>query len=583
MLSGQLLYDFVSFSLITFSAIAALAGFGYITARILKLEIFNFRIEQIWLGLAVVLTLIELFHFIVPINSTISFLFFTFGIFFLSIQPRKIPPNILKPTKNKKNFYLKIFLYIAFFITFGLWALKAMESPSNYDSGLYHFSSIRWIEEERLIAGLGNLHDRLAFNQSWFGLVAILNIFPYFQKGYAVAGIVIVLLGVTQVFLNSKKMGYVGLFFPILLYSILCNLKQISSPSPDIAVNIVQVVITILMTELLYKQNIDYKQSIGFHQQKEFLLATIAALCVALATIKLSGAAFAASALIASIYIFKHTNNYKLISYKLIFSVSTICVLLYLPHFIRGLYLSGAPLFPSSFGYSELKWSMNPDAIKNTSNWIYCWARSPGPDCFNALNNWSWLYNWWDKLPKKFTYILFFGSILLLSPLFIKKYFILNKARLLGAYIICIPPTLSLILWFFTAPDPRFLDAVSYIFLAIGFLVLSILSKKHQNQGFNQPIKKDIYILVFILLTGSYYQFTKISSKSLDKILSNGFQPIETIQILERSTKSGLKIYLPQNGDQCYDSPLPCAPYFNESLKLVIERDSYPLKYFSVK
>ena len=86
MLSGQLLYDFVCFSLITFSAIAALAGFGYITARLLKLEIFNFRIEQIWLGLAVVLTLIELFHFIAPINSTISFLFFTFGIFFLSIQ-----------------------------------------------------------------------------------------------------------------------------------------------------------------------------------------------------------------------------------------------------------------------------------------------------------------------------------------------------------------------------------------------------------------------------------------------------------------------------------------------------------------
>jgi hypothetical protein len=574
MLSGPLLCDFVSFSLIILCAIATLAGFGFITARFLKLEILNFRIEQIWLGLAVLLTLVELIHFFTPINSTVSFIIFTIGISLLSIQLRKNVTFILNSIKNNKDLYLKILLFIAFFIAFCFCALKAMESPTNYDSGLYHFTSIRWIEEEPLIAGLGNLHDRLAFNQSWFGLVAILNIFPFFQKGYAVAGMIIIILGVAQIFLSSSKKGYLGLFYPVLLFSILFNLKQISSPSPDIAVNLVTVVITILMAELL-----SYKQNINLDQQKKFLLITIAALCVALATIKLSGAVFAFSALITSIYIFKPTNTYN--SYKFILFVLGICALLYSPHFIRGIYLSGAPFFPSSFGYSEQQWSMNPDVIKETLNWVYCWARSPGPECLNALDNWSWLYIWWKKLPKDLAFIFTAGTILFLSPLFIRKHFSHNKARLLSAYIICIPPALSMIIWFFTAPDPRFLYGISYIFLAIGFLVLSGLSKKHQKQNSIQFIKKDINILIFILLVGSY-QFTKISSENLDKILNNGFQPIKSIQILERSTKSGLKIYMPKTGDQCFDSPLPCTPYFNESLKLVIEPDSYPLKYFSV-
>ena len=58
------------------------------------------------------------------------------------------------------------------------WCLRAMAVPNNYDSGLYHFQSIRWINEEPIVFGLGNLHWRMALNQSYFGFLALLNLAP---------------------------------------------------------------------------------------------------------------------------------------------------------------------------------------------------------------------------------------------------------------------------------------------------------------------------------------------------------------------------------------------------------------------
>jgi hypothetical protein len=35
-----------------------------------------------------------------------------------------------------------------------------------------------------------------------------------------------------------------------------------------------------------------------------------------------------------------------------------------------------------------------------------------------------------------------------------------------------------------------------------------------------------------------------------------------------RHTPSGLAVYLPAEGGNCWDAPLPCTPYFDETLRL---------------
>ena len=64
--------------------------------------------------------------------------------------------------------------------------VKALDLPRNIDSRMYHFQSIRWINEYPIVAGLGNLSLQLGLNQSYFLLVAFLNVFPFFGQGYHV-------------------------------------------------------------------------------------------------------------------------------------------------------------------------------------------------------------------------------------------------------------------------------------------------------------------------------------------------------------------------------------------------------------
>jgi len=38
--------------------------------------------------------------------------------------------------------------------------------------------------------------------------------------------------------------------------------------------------------------------------------------------------------------------------------------------------------------------------------------------------------------------------------------------------------------------------------------------------------------------------------------------------LIKRITGSGLTIYTPAQGDECWDAPLPCTPYFRPQLRL---------------
>jgi len=44
--------------------------------------------------------------------------------------------------------------------------------------------------------------------------------------------------------------------------------------------------------------------------------------------------------------------------------------------------------------------------------------------------------------------------------------------------------------------------------------------------------------------------------------------PLPKPTLTVRHTLSGLAVYVPVQGNQCWDAPLPCTPYFDESLRL---------------
>lgn len=56
---------------------------------------------------------------------------------------------------------------------FLLWGYFTSRGYIHYDSDLYHAQSIRWIEEYGVVKGLGNLHERFAYNSASFALSAL--------------------------------------------------------------------------------------------------------------------------------------------------------------------------------------------------------------------------------------------------------------------------------------------------------------------------------------------------------------------------------------------------------------------------
>jgi hypothetical protein len=44
--------------------------------------------------------------------------------------------------------------------------------------------------------------------------------------------------------------------------------------------------------------------------------------------------------------------------------------------------------------------------------------------------------------------------------------------------------------------------------------------------------------------------------------------PLPKAGLVLRHTVSGLAVYVPVQGNQCWDAPLPCTPYFDETLRL---------------
>lgn len=52
-----------------------------------------------------------------------------------------------------------------------------------------------------------------------------------------------------------------------------------------------------------------------------------------------------------------------------------------------------------------------------------------------------------------------------------------------------------------------------------------------------------------------------------------GFYPIPKVPVYTYRTKSGLILYTPQKGDQCWDIHLTCVPYPDSQLRLIAPGD----------
>lgn len=205
--------------------------------------------------------------------------------------------------------------------------------------------------------------------------------------------------------------------------------------------------------------------------------------------------------------------------------------------------------------------------IVDEANWVYSWARLPGTHWKNVLGSWTWLHPWLLGISKYYrtpvVYPLMLTALFCICAMVIGR---LKKARRPHylEWAILLPSIVALIYWFFTAPNPRFAHAI--FFLASISSILLFLS------SIQDTIRARMFItticIVFLVGNVHFVQFT-FHQRGLIKLVStSGWHAVKEVPLDRKVTSSGLTVYTPKTGDQCWDSPLPSTPHFNDRLRL---------------
>ena len=294
-------------------------GWGIVLATILGVgkKIPGNLTMSIWMGWAFTLFLSQVLNFVLPITAYVTIPLFLVGAI-LSIPPLL---NWLKYFLNRSRrvTYIQaitIFVVTFLFLSIAAWvASRAMLAPTNGDLGLYHLTSIRWINSYPIVPGLGNLHSRLAYNQSFFVYVAALNFYPFFGYGRSVANsfLFLVLIGTEFISLHSKfsnrslltkhPFHYVPDLFiiPVIVF-LAIESNGLTSPTPDLACTILQLAIFIELSHGI-SQWLEGRRDQNY---RAFVITILAATAV---TVKLSNLVFSSFSIgIVLLYIWQTTH-----------------------------------------------------------------------------------------------------------------------------------------------------------------------------------------------------------------------------------------------------------------------------------
>jgi hypothetical protein len=546
-------------------------GLGWASSRILRID---FPVKEkpfflIWSGWAITLFLLQTLNLFFPINLFSSIPFLLLGIILAIV--------FLENEIRKQEALTFSWIYPVLLVITTIWiAILSMSSPTIFDDGLYHFNSIRWLNEYPIVLGLGNLHSRLAFNQSFFAYVAYLNLYPLFNHGYNLANsfLLLVLLAeclyylVSYVFhrdsaghFSSSSLIPIS-FLPIVIYMALVFevlRTGISSPSPDIASLFLQIL-------LFFHFVRDIEENLS-NKSNNARLAFILIMSATMITIKLSNLFYVVT--ICAILLLIRIKSLQSPSKQI---VPITARLIALPILIiglwifRGILLSGCPAYPSTFGCLHVAWAEPINAVKLEANRIYSWARENGAPPDQVLNSWAWLGPWFygilqgNVITVVYPVIVSLLGIVASIVLYMRSPFKKVNRKI---FLIPLPIWVGLVFWFGLAPDPRFANALFWILpIAVMIVVVKILEA-------SQKVKSGMILAMFLIINAGVFWFFVNNPQIFTAIPANGYAPLPKVRLVERRTLSGLVVWTPLNGNQCWDSRIPCTPDFNKNLNFI--------------
>ena len=532
--------------------------------------------QALWLGYAVLIGCLQVIHFFAPLDAAVSWTFL--GITSIGatgiviIRLRKPSPSEVETRKVPQLVQLGLLLGVAWLV-FVPTLNTASQAIVHYDVGYYYLQTIRWITTFPIIPGLGNLFLNLAFNQSPFLVASVFNSLGPHLWGYSLLGGVLPWIGLSlsgfaliqglcaffkiRTPLEPIEMAYV-ISMPAWIYTLLS--ANISSNSPDISSACLQIHLFLCFASFLAAKD-------GRAIQGEF--STLLVLIALSLSVKLNSLFYVATLGVISAAVVAARSGPQLLLSRQILCAALASAAILLPWVVRGYVVSGYPLFPSNVLGAPVPWRVPEAVVSHFYDIITYWGRQPYYDLEKVKSGFAWVPEWlhrnW-KMKEQFARPLVlcaaWGLLLAAVAWRVKAL----RRSLVRLSLITFPVVVSLVMWFFTAPDPRYLGSITWLLPLAA--PLSLIGK-------STLLSAAIIALSFCV---NYATLGKLryNTEWAWKKRAPKFPEIPEVDIWEGKNPYGVFLRYPKEGDRPFDAPLPSAQAMQPSLRFLDENRGMP-------
>lgn len=518
-------------------------------------------LQSFWLGLAALLAYLQIWSLFRGVDVWAWLLPTAVAITGFAV----LPPA--RPTWNARSLLLGVFHGGAL-----VWLANRSSLPAlHYDTGLYHLSAIDFATRYGTVPGLGNLHVRLGTSVSHFLLVAFLGSGPWSAAGHHLANGFLSMALVVE--LSTRIAGVrrgpaasslsrasaLLLLSAAMLFPVLDPSRFTASPSLDFAALVFFVVGTMYSLDAAHEGN-----------QRDSIAAL--GLCAVAVTIRI--VYLPAFMLVLAILIAFSTSNPRL--RPPVFAL-LLPSTLFLGQVARSLLLSGYPHFPAGLGRIPVDWAVPMSESKSYLQVVRSWARTPfqtSGDTDEVLTSWNWLIPWLRRLDSeqwldvlsiagRFAALAAAASAITRIALRMLKPTAGrdpgSSANPAQAALLVAPSAATLLLWFFAAPDPRFVFGALVVAFT-GFLLLT-----DSLVGFRDRFPTTAATAAFIVILTLSYGSLGWRDATRDGPYGTSRSPDP--ELTEVSIQGGGRLFVPVAGDQCWDA-FPCTPVVAQDLRL---------------
>jgi hypothetical protein len=505
--------------------------------------------EVFLLGLLGVNTLTSWFSLFLQINQYVVAFFILISLFLVFYLKRELKEIVFSFKQNIASHYIiLIFIPLALVLTSG--------SPANNDTALYHFQSIKWIEEFPVVPGLANLHGRFGFNPNVFTLDALCSFKFIFNQEIFPLNFTVFLIIISFLFNNLyhqyNKNGFSNLFlFNFIIFAFIISLPNLSSPSPDYLATVIPLYIFVRIINLS-EEKTDFK--------KVMPLFYLAIYCL---TIKLS----ALPVMMVFLLIALKTRN---IGIRNVINTTLLVTLIVLPWLIRNVILSGWLIYPfPSIDIFKFDWKVPISKVISEKEAVTGWARYSHPSYPQVLKMglMEWVPIWWNPIMLRWKLYIILG---VLFPI-LAFLGILTKRVKIDFLKFCIILTCfsGIFFWFIMAPDFRF--GAAFLITASASFLLFINFKWKPNIHSNRYFNGAIILLLFYYTYINRHDINKNMFHEMaysTRLLIPQKIKIPDNRNFEKFPIKGGVVFVPSVADQCYNHEIPCTPNYDSTLTL---------------